>query len=154
MFGKVGGGGNVDGGGKLPIFGGGGKFGRLGGGGKFAKFGNVGGGGSNPIFGKVGGGGSPPTGMFRVGGGGRLSPVFTIVGALPKLSWASSRALAFLMASGFPLISYLGLEGAYLGTFGLNKLASRFFLAYENAAFEGFYVLVYTLGCGFWGYYS
>ncbi len=157
MFGKVGGCGrlgNVGGGGKLPILGGGGKFGRLGGGGKLAIFGSVGGGGKKPIFGKVGGGGNPPTGMFRVGGGGKFPPVLTIVGEFPKLSCASSKALAFLIASGLPLIYSLGLEGAYLGRFCLNKLASRCFFAYENAPFDDFYVLVYTLGCGFWGYYS
>lgn len=100
------------------------------------------------MLGSVGGGGKPPIGRFSVRGGGMLVPP---VGALPKLSLASRRALAFLMPSGLPLIYYLGMVGVYLGAEGLKRLASRCFRAYENAGLEDFYALVYILGWTFWG---
>jgi hypothetical protein len=128
-LGKVGGGGKFaifGGGGKLAKVGGGGKLAKVGGGGKLAIFGSVGGGGRRAIFGRVGGGDKPPTAILRVG---RFPPVLTVVGLLLKFSCAYNKAFAFFMPSGLPLIYYFGFEGAYLGTFCLNKLASRFFLA-------------------------
>ncbi len=144
-LGKLGGGGRLakfgkdGGGGKFPNLGGGGRLCREGGGVKLAILGSVGGGGRSPMLGSVGGGGKPPTGRFSVRGGGMLVPP---VGALPKLSLASRRALAFLMPSGLPLIYYLGMVGVYLGAEGLKRLASRCLRAYENAGLEDFYVLV------------
>lgn len=133
MLGSDGGGGRI------------GTFGSDGGGGRFTMFGKVGGGGRFTIFGKVGGGGkfgSPG----RVGGGGRVfgrfnegggkspPPVLLLLPVFPpKLSLASSMALAFFIFSEFPFISYFCTTTvSYFGAFFLKRLASKSFLASLN----------------------
>lgn len=135
------------GGGRIKLVGkggGGGKFDKLGGGGKFAMLGKGGGGGK---FGKDGGGGK--FGRLIEGGGGNV-PMLLFELMPPKLSLASSKALAFFMASGLPLIYSLGFwTSVYLGMLGRKRFASRNFLASENPGLSGFSFLISCLCCVF-----
>lgn len=139
-LGKVGGGGKMFGRG-----GGGGKLGITGGGGKF--FGNGGGGGK---FGMFNGGGK----FGRPGGGGNVLLLdFPLPPPpwLPKLSFASNNALAFLIAYEFPFIYYFGFYWIFssLGRFCLNKFAYKNFFFSKNYWFTGFSVLIYFFCCYF-----